>query len=1016
MTSPDLVVLAASQLPFAPKHALRDPLLCWPPSPPPTPSLALAPSMFGGYSHFQPQPQPVQLQGVHSQPYPQPYSHSYLHPFPHAKPQPAPSAVPPASHSSSSASPFPPPFAALPPHMGVGHGADFELFGAPPSPVRHQSAAPPSSQPQHLPYRPCPPALAPRSAPLPQYAGGYAISIPPSSSSSDASSLGGDYPPLPDLVADEGTSTASFSPPSPRFLSAIRPGMLDHGAPGGGAGSTRGGGERASSVPAPDAPRLMRRKTQESRDWPSFYSSGSSSTSSSMSSNAYLPTPQLGAQQQLQPAFTDEPASYATPHAATANASNPFDLALSPAPQYRFSPSASTRTDARGVAAPHPDHPLLPSEQSDLLDRVRRDLCDVDLSSIKGPLRALALSGGDREKTPTDSLPQHRSPPTPQQPPLVPPAQITPKAALLRSPGIANDDALSAGTVSPQDAFLDYDAVDSRMHDPADPLYAPPGRDRDFGVGVGGSLFAPLPGATYPSPSPLNAAAPSSAAPSAASIRASPSPAAAAATTRDRSATPTAAASTAGSHAHHHPKRPHPFSVPQNAVTWAERRSRSGRHLVGGVVDGDADDDDGDFEGEEEEDESVEDDEDARVKEGLRRQARLGSGFGRFDKKDLDLKPGAAAQPSDEERARYGLDDVGKPLFGTTAPLQAAVKGEDPGADEIKPFAFAPSGAVSGKSLPFAPALPPQQQQQQFGFAAPRHSTTTTPAGVSAFHEELHKQQLAKAAALAGSTSASGTSTPQRAAAASALAGLHALGGSPGSMPAPLPEQSEAPAQPQQVPTRPVRQRKRSRAARAMYGESDDDYEDGSAGATAGAAGRSRRGGGTGTGGTTTGEEDDAGHESDASYHSSASSFAGTGRAGGGGGPAPKRRRRAPNAGGSAGGSRSGQPVAGGIRCEHVNADGSQCGVVFRRPYDLARHKETIHGEGLGGQKVKVKEWRCEECGGTFSCVSCSLLNSLFAILKPRPCFPQPQGRAPPPRPHPQPPRPVIPAQHRRHL
>lgn len=59
-------------------------------------------------------------------------------------------------------------------------------------------------------------------------------------------------------------------------------------------------------------------------------------------------------------------------------------------------------------------------------------------------------------------------------------------------------------------------------------------------------------------------------------------------------------------------------------------------------------------------------------------------------------------------------------------------------------------------------------------------------------------------------------------------------------------------------------------------------------------------------------------------------------------------------------------PQPGQLRCPLNMSDGSACGVMFRRPYDLARHRETVHGEGIGAGKV-AKSWRCEECKGVFS-------------------------------------------------
>lgn len=61
------------------------------------------------------------------------------------------------------------------------------------------------------------------------------------------------------------------------------------------------------------------------------------------------------------------------------------------------------------------------------------------------------------------------------------------------------------------------------------------------------------------------------------------------------------------------------------------------------------------------------------------------------------------------------------------------------------------------------------------------------------------------------------------------------------------------------------------------------------------------------------------------------------------------------------------QPQSIGIRCEHIDeASGITCNTVFRRPYDLARHKETIHDlEGSGSGRKP--QWICKECEGCFS-------------------------------------------------
>jgi len=57
----------------------------------------------------------------------------------------------------------------------------------------------------------------------------------------------------------------------------------------------------------------------------------------------------------------------------------------------------------------------------------------------------------------------------------------------------------------------------------------------------------------------------------------------------------------------------------------------------------------------------------------------------------------------------------------------------------------------------------------------------------------------------------------------------------------------------------------------------------------------------------------------------------------------------------------------GPIMCGHVDEKtGEKCETMFRRPYDLARHKETIHdSEGPGGDRKP--QWKCGQCGGSFS-------------------------------------------------
>ncbi|GAA5888045.1 hypothetical protein JCM16303_000191 [Sporobolomyces ruberrimus] len=779
---------------------------------------------------------------------------------------------------------------------------------------------------------------------------------------------------VPDLISDRGSPSVD-SPPSPAFapskLPPLRPTLSSQHSNG----SYRGEG-RASSVPPPEFPRPIRRKTQEIQHWPSFVSSGSSASSASSGSN-YLPTPHQYPQSSLP--FVDEPSNYLLPPSSTSASFDPASLSLSPA-QYPYS-----------YQAPHTDHPLLPSEQSDLLDRVRRDLLDVDLSSIKGPLRALALSGGegtpgqfsmvnplpsysrywaagggagggaaggsgvgrggDRDKTPTPRAASNVL--SPRSPAI---------SALAQSESVA---ASSIGTVSPQEAFLDYPAVDSKLHD-LDPKDGKLARS-DFGVGVGHSLFAPLP-ATTASPSQLQTKSGNKVKqrlqPATSNSKVPPPPSA---STQSRSPTPhavqTQSPSTSTSNTPTlaqkapRPHVPHPFSVPQNAVSWATRRSNSGRHLVGGVIDGDADDDDGDF-GEPSSSTEVtaaeeEEEENERKLDAMRNKAGLPKGFGRFDVKDVGLD----RDTTEIERHRYGLERAGEvagsrpikeeggnyeykvPMVRTSADADVK-KGRFEMEDQKEPaFSFVP---------------PPSQSTSLLQFASPRRSPPSSTQPLYAF-----------------ASAKSGTSTPRRAAAANALAGLHPH--SPADAEEPPSSLATAPAIENTESTRSKRQRKRSRLAME---EEEDNYSGRDLEASSDEY-REDEEESTGFAPARKAEVDD---ESDESYHSSsnaptpaASNSASSGRrAGNSNVPTPKRRRRAPAAAAStSSGPRGGKPNAkGSIACDHVASDGARCGVVFRRPYDLARHKETIHGVTMGGEKLppgKAKEWKCRECGGTFS-------------------------------------------------
>jgi hypothetical protein len=74
--------------------------------------------------------------------------------------------------------------------------------------------------------------------------------------------------------------------------------------------------------------------------------------------------------------------------------------------------------------------------------------------------------------------------------------------------------------------------------------------------------------------------------------------------------------------------------------------------------------------------------------------------------------------------------------------------------------------------------------------------------------------------------------------------------------------------------------------------------------------------------------------------------------------PPPNKRRRRTHT------SLPTSTPSSALRCSHQMSETEICGTLFRRPYDLARHRETIHGDGVKGGR---KEWGCEGCGGVFS-------------------------------------------------
>lgn len=201
-------------------------------------------------------------------------------------------------------------------------------------------------------------------------------------------------------------------------------------------GSEEGGAElrseRSFSLPPPDAPKPPRRRTQE-------YPSATSSRKNSSESESVTPVTAYG---------------------------HPFNY---------YDPAYTASTSATASAPfwnPHTDHPLSHSEQQDVLDRVRNDLLGVSLESIKGPLRQLASLGDNAPAMQSSSRPvaSGMTASSNQAQPMQPPPRKTPPTTLhYYNPLVNGDDIPESSerktTVSPQEAFLDYD--DTVKHAPS---------------------------------------------------------------------------------------------------------------------------------------------------------------------------------------------------------------------------------------------------------------------------------------------------------------------------------------------------------------------------------------------------------------------------------------------------------------------------------------------------------------------------------------------------------------------
>lgn len=552
--------------------------------------------------------------------------------------------------------------------------------------------------------------------------------------------------------------------------------------------------ERSSSLPAFERVKPPRRRTLELRDATTLFGTRSDEGSASGSGSASSGSSgeEGGSSSGAPPAGTGP---FWNPH------TDQFVLPL---------PTRLAEADAL-------DSPLSIAEQQDLLDRMRRDLLGVDLDAIKGPFRALALS----------SLPRQSQQPIKLHP---------------------SEDSLSK-TISPKEAFLDYNDVDHRLH-AAKRLSS--GSYGLGGVGSAGSLFAPLP--------------PPSHAPPGTSVS-SPIIQRAISTSPRLTSLPTPTT--------HRRNKSHPFSVPKNAVAWVDKEEGAEEDSTGGMVDF-RESSDGD---------EAETPEEAGAGEGAAdKGAPVEEAFPmpRAPKEaDMDVES-SSEEESEDGRPPSVVEDELTMERSRTPVAARRVPAPTTTTTSVLPSAFAPPPA----SFPFHPVRLSRPTSRPTSRPSPRSTSRPSPRPTS---RPARSPRLASPPPARKAVNLEGEDSSPEAGEESSdeYVPAHTL----------LPRRAP---------------RKRSRTPAAME-ESESEASEEASGSS---------------------EEQPKGRR----------------------GAAPnKRRRRLP--------APSTSSTGGTIRCTHVGPEG-QCTVVFRRPYDLARHKETIHGEGGKGGKV---DWVCKGCGGSFS-------------------------------------------------
>lgn len=765
------------------------------------------------------------------------------------------------------------------------------------------------------------------------------------------------------------------------------------------------GGGRSTSLPPPSQPKPLRRRTQDSADIPSIASSYYSTLfpqppkGDGMATLAPTPpasgtveaqSPKLkqraagtvegaqgaatatkkegkpalyrlgnlgleGLNGQKRPALPSMYSSYAplpTPSSGSSSGSG------TPSPLPTPYPSNPNNADnfQQAVSGPTTDHPLSEAETRDIWERLKRDFAGVDPANLRGPFRQLALQSLKENGIVPQVIGGAANPANMTKRPLPPATVAQPHTPRQAPSGAAAN--LSAGekaarlTVSPKEAFLDYDDVSHRLSDPA--------RGRSSPRPLSTALFGAALMERNPS-SPITFTG---------SPQSGGKGRLAAPAMDRRTSMPEVWAKNGTLHHHFNahgggPPTPGGGGAGQHVL---ERRSSpsSGLRLPPHQLPKNA----------------------MRISEGAHHDGLHAQASSSAEQATLPLEMVDDYSPSSEEDPSPPVPEaLGAPLFGPISDVKSqltpgghvvvrssgdsyfpqGITGGDGAEGEGLRYLAAPSGneakgAKGGKTLPSkgrSQSHPPEAGTRTSGRARMirRRSSTSSPEGSDDDEDEDVPMIPATSRA----------------------SGRHSDGGaqwSTGKRRAPV--QPETPDDDEEEDEEMEEDdEEKEEDEDELEDDDDDDYAE-AGGASHKPATSARRKAAT----TSSGRKRKSAASVAADSLSDGSSAAA-------GGPSKKRQRHdtsSPRGWGTHVSAEQrkahGRSGHGSIKCDFVDPQtGERCDVVFRRPYDLARHKETIH-EAKGKKK---QQWVCGQCKGSFSRKD-ALMRCVSLLLRPLLC------------------------------